>query len=886
MKSHRVLFLLIIFFLIIQTIPIAKSGYGEIDKGVSEVENLKQFLRDNFKWRLQASPNNATWYNANELLTIKLDWVDVSSSYKVTLTLNTTTAPQSLYYRFDLAFNKTIQEYIVVDDWKLKLTVAEYPLYFDFSDIRQLVNTSKVWIDKGIKNNFFWFRVQTVNQIAVGKTFVIDPYYGSISPIKVSYYVWDAQEGEPVSAKSMVRLNSTEYYITVARGDSGTDDDGWVRVLKVSNTNGAITHSVISSFEYDASDGFSACIEWIPSTDKYVIAYEDLGSSKVTLVTVQIWANNGTIKPSVIDSQQLTQNGENLMLQRFTDNVYIASYYEAVSLDGWMETWWVDYDGMITNAVLDTEEFDTAWGTGSYLCNVDSNTVAITYVSSSGTGDYSLMTYNITALGIITDTPADSWAYESSPAGYSLINKIGTNKFMLTYIDGSYEIYAKTVSIADNGAITKSFIDTTTVASGGNTVFLMATPIHDPLYSANGSGIYVVTTRGMDSSPERDGYMYTWEVNTSGRMGRVLNSFEFNTTQCWTYAPIIWVNQSWYFIIYGENLYHGIGETIFIYTNWATPTVSNIFPANYQTSVGLQPWCNVTLNDLNPDRMNLTWEILVGGSWVTKQCNNSVKNGTYRYKYTDATSNGVGYSWRISVSDGYHNTSYAYYFTTISTAEINFGIPNPPSGSTDIPLIGSWCIQINSSNGEPFDWNITLMGFGSVTGTGDTNGTKCLAFSMLLCGTNYTVWVNASNRFDSNATKYWFWTIDCTYCPDQAYNYSNISVWWYVDLWSDNGTFNYTIECNNTQNVSGTWVANGTYWIHLTNLTSTSTYKIYVNLSTDNCWDNATYTLSFGGGASASNLFINNDRFTLGLVLGSITFLFAGMVIWRRRKEG
>ena len=112
------------------------------------------------KWRLQASANNETWYNANELLKIDLSWNESECGYKVTLTLNTTTAPQSLFYRFDLACNKSLKQFLEIDGWEWTLTVPanntkDYTLRFNWSDLQPLKQSGKIWFDKGIKDNFF-----------------------------------------------------------------------------------------------------------------------------------------------------------------------------------------------------------------------------------------------------------------------------------------------------------------------------------------------------------------------------------------------------------------------------------------------------------------------------------------------------------------------------------------------------------------------------------------------------------------------------------------------------------------------------------------------------------------------------------------------------------
>jgi hypothetical protein len=88
------------------------------------------------------------------------------------LTLNTINAPQALYYRFDLACNKSLKQYLEVNGYEWMLTVSanntkDYTLKFNWSDIKPLIQNGKIRFDKGVKDNFFWFRIQTINKIAV-----------------------------------------------------------------------------------------------------------------------------------------------------------------------------------------------------------------------------------------------------------------------------------------------------------------------------------------------------------------------------------------------------------------------------------------------------------------------------------------------------------------------------------------------------------------------------------------------------------------------------------------------------------------------------------------------------------------------------------------------
>jgi outer membrane protein assembly factor BamB len=161
--------------------------------GIQETKTVnwsywKSWLKDNFHWQLQGSPNGNVWYNDTlGLMEVGIDWNEINNTAKVTLTLNTTNAPQSLYYRFELGCNASLKSYInKSSNYEYTLTLPanlteDYNLSFNFSDVKPLITSGKVTVKHGIKNidgnNYFGFRVQTVNKIDVGKVFVVDPTF-------------------------------------------------------------------------------------------------------------------------------------------------------------------------------------------------------------------------------------------------------------------------------------------------------------------------------------------------------------------------------------------------------------------------------------------------------------------------------------------------------------------------------------------------------------------------------------------------------------------------------------------------------------------------------------------------------------------------------------
>jgi len=107
------------------------------------------------------------------------------------------------------------------------------------------------------------------------------------------------------------------------------------------------------------------------------------------------------------------------------------------------------------------------------------------------------------------------------------------------------------------------------------------------------------------------------------------------------------------------------------------PVISDVYPANGSTGIGLQITCRIQVNDINNDDLNVTWSSSTDGqSWDDKQINSSLHTGDITYwTYIEATSYNTKYYWKVEVDDGIFTTTGIYHFTTTSPGG---GPPSPP----------------------------------------------------------------------------------------------------------------------------------------------------------------------------------------------------------------
>jgi hypothetical protein len=742
---------------------IPSTGYGSMPRWEINRSYAKEFLKDNMKWSLQASNDNSTWQNANQLLDINLNWNETDVSYKVTLTLNTTNAPRALYYRFDLACNKSLKQYLERDGWEWTLTVPanntkDYTLVFNWSDIRGLVDTGKVWFDRGVKDNFFWFRIQSVNKVPVGTVFVVDPTYGLIVDNGVQSWEYNTLTA---TYPDMLRLGTSEYYLI-----SYVDKDSDVRVntTRIWDSNGTIQQSTVDVLEIDADSWASTKLCHV-SGDIYAIAYGGTVVNSGFMDTFYAWSSNGSIGSAVIDTintrvtSTITTTPDIL---KFTDNIFVVAGTDRWSLgseDGWMGTYWINtVTGLINDSILDSQEFDTKDALNPKMCKVDSNTIAIAYTTTGTDGN--LSTWNISSVGIITNTYSDFWEFDTLKGGTPTIAKVTGNIFMIAYENTNADIYVNTTTIANTGTITKSWADALLIdATNGD---------YPTFFNVSYNTTSKKWIKGISFSGEgSDGYISTFDVDAAGTITSEIDTLEiFAADTIGWYMPNAYVAKDYYAVVAQDGSTDGWIKTYLINTNWANATFTNPSPANNSIDQALTPQCSITVNDSNGDTMNIYFAENSTGSWVIRQANNSVTNGTYKWTFAQATNNNQKYYWKVFANDSCHNGSNWFCFTTIAAGGNTppiFSEETPTNNSISIAIdIGLLSILINDTEGDTFGYEWGCSDGSSNSAAGNTNGTKNLMLNPadLEYNTLYTWWVNATDEHGdwTNAT-YYFTTI-------------------------------------------------------------------------------------------------------------------------------
>jgi hypothetical protein len=277
----------------------------------------------------------------------------------------------------------------------------------------------------------------------------------------------------------------------------GPSNDGFVKTVSIA-ANGNIGNTVIDTLEYDTTDGYEPRIIHISGT-VYAIAYR--GTSNDGFVKTISIAANGDIGNTVIDTLEYdTADGYEPRIIHISGNIY-AIAYRGTSYDGFVKTVSIATNGDIANTVIDTLEYDTANGYEPDIVYISGNVYAITY---RGTGnDGFVKTISIAANGDIANTVIDSLEFNGVYVYEPNIIPVSSDVYVLAYRGSSNAGYLKTVSIAANGSITDTVIETVAFDTGEG---------YEPRIIHISGDIFAIAYRGVNS----DGFVKTISINTQG----------------------------------------------------------------------------------------------------------------------------------------------------------------------------------------------------------------------------------------------------------------------------------------------------------------------------------------------------------------------------------
>jgi PKD repeat protein len=230
-----------------------------------------------------------------------------------------------------------------------------------------------------------------------------------------------------------------------------------------------------------------------------------------------------------------------------------AVAYQGAYDDGFVRTMNIDNDGQIGAAVIDTLEFDSSDGRTPDIIHVSGNIYAIAY-QRGGLGY--LRTVEIVIDGDIRSSTIDTLVFDGTQGLVPDIIHVSGDIYAIAYQGIDSDGYLRTVSIAENGQIAGSVIDT--LEFDGNDG-LMPDIIHV-------SGDIYAIAYNRDGYYTDPGYVRTVEIAANGQItDSYIDSFNFDGGVAWE-ADIVHVSGDIFAVAY-----HGYNDDGFLVTISITP---------------------------------------------------------------------------------------------------------------------------------------------------------------------------------------------------------------------------------------------------------------------------------------------------------------------------
>ena len=295
-------------------------------------------------------------------------------------------------------------------------------------------------------------------------------------------------DSETITYNSLIQLDSDTYVLayTDAAGD------GFIQTFTISADGETITE--VSNEEHNTADGTHHSAVMVDS-DTYLVAYAS--STDMGKISTHTISAAGTItETNIIKLEHETNKATYNSLVQVDSDTYALAYTGAGD-DGHIQTFTVPSDGSAITKVAN-EEHNESDATHNSLVQVDSNTYALAYASTSNMGK--IDTFTISADGT-TITEITSLEHEAVQATYNSLVKVDSDTYALAY----------------TGPDDDGFIQTFTIPTDGTTITAVASLEHDTSDATHNSLVkvdsntYALAYTGADD----DGFIQTFTISSN-----------------------------------------------------------------------------------------------------------------------------------------------------------------------------------------------------------------------------------------------------------------------------------------------------------------------------------------------------------------------------------
>jgi len=431
--------------------PLNGSAYNywyapENSFGIQQTKNVnftfwKKWLKQYFSYELEARPNNESeWQNANELLNVSLVFNEINNTCKVSLVLNTSQAPKSLYYRFTLVANRSVISHInksVSYQYTINLSAnatENYSLVYNYSDLTPYIDSGKITIKQGIYNNYFYQRIKTNKKIAVNRTFEIDPTFGEIYAYASVHTILDYLKSGYHQAPASGTVDNITYYL-------GAWDGGDKVKYFIQNSTG---HLMAETPE-DNSGGangwhtfeFSAPKPTIVNGDYYFIG----ATSSLYVEGMRVTKTGGHYRFSADEYDDGIADPASYTSSNYNLSCYAS--YTVSAAEQWNDIGSMDFNVSFSNTTVNRDvgnmDFNVSMGNTTVNRDVDSMDFNISFGNLTVNRDIGNLDYNISFGNISTSSQV--FLFNISFGNDTVDEDIGNMDYNISFGNLSVRVY-------------------------------------------------------------------------------------------------------------------------------------------------------------------------------------------------------------------------------------------------------------------------------------------------------------------------------------------------------------------------------------------------------------------------------------------------------------
>lgn len=230
----------------------------------------------------------------------------------------------------------------------------------------------------------------------------------------------------------------------------------------------------------------------------------------------------------------------------------------------------------------------------------------------------------------------------------------------------------------------------------------------------------------------------------------------------------------------------------------------------------------------NPLDANVSIDVYYNSSW--NNIHDGILTGGKQYHEILIGSTEIVNKTRVKSNSAYFDNISSYITTRVNDVQIYGSLqgnaapalssPGTANESVSTLLSFTWNITIEDPEGDAFDWTIQCSDGQNSSGLSDANGSKNLSLTDLDFGTQYFIWVNATDEYNMSVSE-WF-TFNVTDYPVGSFsnflavsiNHSAIDITWSALAGSDSYYIEYVPD-----NLPSSWyIGDQTGLVNDTNL--------------------------------------------------------------------